>query len=217
MDRVYHCVYCHNFRGYLGNFKSGGDRLLINGWIAPKRQGKTLGMTTRLYRAHLAGKQVYSNYWLNFPFRRVDAGILKDMATDEIELANCALGVDEVHIVIDPRTSMTARTRTISYLLTQTGKRNVDFHYTTQHERQIEIRLWNNSEYLVYAKKLRDGVFYYRVVYGPSGHAPGRLKGRFILHGKQFYNLYDTAEIIKDALPAHAKESERAKRPEVSL
>lgn len=175
---------------------------MIVGWIAPKRQGKTLGMTSRLKMAHDVGRDVYANYWLQFQARRVNADILAAMAEDEIELKNCALGVDEVHIIIDPRTSMARRTRTISYLLGQTGKRNVDLHYTTQHERQVEIRLWNNSEYLVYPKKVGDGVFYYRVKYGPaSGDKAGRLKGNFILRGKPLYGLYNTAEIIKDVLP----------------
>lgn len=191
---------------------------MITGWIAPKRQGKTLGMTTKLLAGHNAGKEIYSNYWLNFPFRKVNADILAQMAADEIELKNCCLGVDEVHVVIDPRTSMAARTRTISYLLGQTGKRNVDFHYTTQHERQVEIRLWNNSEYLVYPRKLADGIFYYKVIYGPaSGNLVGRTRGRFILKGKPFYNLYNTAEIIKDILPATNMNKDKSKYPSVKL
>lgn len=180
---------------------AGGDINLITGWIAPKRFGKTLGMTSRLLKAHEAGRKVFTNYDTTFTDEKVNSEVLEAMAKDEIELKDVALGLDEIHVIIDPRTGMSKRNRRLTYLISQSGKRNVNLHYTTQQQRKVEIRLWDDTDYLVYPRPMGNDLFFNQVLCGPASQTPGAKKGAFILHGPKYYPYYDTTEHIKDFLP----------------
>lgn len=175
---------------------------MITGWIAPKRFGKTLGMTRSMIRAHEKERMCLTNYYFRYAADpRINADILERMASDEIELKKCSLGLDEIHVLLDPRVGASKRNRRVSYLCSQAGKRDVDLHYTTQQERKVEVRLWDDSDYICYPHPLGKELFFVRVVHGPASQTPGALRAKFIMHGPKYYPYYDTTEHIVDYLP----------------
>lgn len=187
---------------------------MITGFVGAKRSGKTLGMTARLYRMKLMGRKILTNYYCSFADGRVNAKILEKMADGELEMSHTSIGLHEVHTVLDPRLSATRRNINISYILGQTGKADVDLYFDTQLRRLVEVRLWENTEYLVQHPQRMGDWFRYRVQYGPMSLNPGKLKGAFRIYGPKYYPLYDTSEVNRDyQKPEEKKSVEVVKRP----
>lgn len=184
---------------------------MITGFVGAKRSGKTLGMTARLYRMKLLGRKVLTNYYCSFADGRINAKILEKMADGEIEMSHTSIGLHEVHTVLDPRLSATRRNINISYILGQTGKADVDLYYDTQLTRLVEVRLWENTEYLVIDPERRGDWFRYNIRYGPMSQSPGAKRGKFKIYGPRYYDLYDTAEVNRDY--QKPVEKEEVKKP----
>ena len=167
---------------------------MITVFVGRRGKGKTLLMTRRLYRRYLMGYKIYTNYKVNFPHEKLDANRLMNMGAD---LQDCAIGIDEIHVLIDSRNSMSDRNKLISYFILQTRKRNVVLFGTTQHERQIETRLRQNVDYWVFCQRIgKTAKFVYRVVDGLTW----RLVKKCVYDGTRFFSLYDTRETITDFL-----------------
>lgn len=183
---------------------------MITIFVGRRGRGKTLLMTRRLYRRYKMGYKIYTNYNVEFPHEKLDAVKLMEMGK---ELHNCAMGVDELQTMIDSRNSMSIRNKLISYFILQTRKRNVVLFGTTQHERMIDIRLRQQTDYWVFCQRIgKSSKFVYRVVDGPTGIVVKKCR----YDGRRFFGMYDTEEII-DFLAALDEPKPRAKRPVVEL
>ena len=101
----------------------------------------------------LTGKRIISNMsdlnpdYFNFEFITLDD--FMNMVENNVGLNDCILLLDELHIWLDSRTSMSKRNRTISYFALQTRKEDVDLYYTTQYLIQVDIRIRNLTTHLV--------------------------------------------------------------------
>jgi len=165
---------------------------MITGFVGPRGNGKTLLMVVRLLRRYRNGYKLFTNFGIRVKHEKLDAKRLAAMGTD---LRNCAIGVDEIHVLLDSRNSMKERNRILTYFILQTRKRNVVLFYTTQDEGQVDIRLRRNTDYWVYCRRLgKTPYFSYKIYDGLTGD----FLGQFILDGRKYYGEYDTEETITD-------------------
>jgi Zonular occludens toxin (Zot) len=153
-------------------------------------------MTGRTYNRYRRGFSVMSNYGLKFPHDKLDAKRLVHMGTD---LQNCVMALDEIHVLIDSRSSMSERNKMLSYFILQTRKRNVVLFYTTQDRSQVDVRLRRNTDYFVYCKRVGKNEFLYSIHDGLTDRRIGRLLYTK-KHSEAVYSLYDTTETITDFL-----------------
>lgn len=169
---------------------------MITIFVGPRGQGKTLLMSKRIFRRYLQGYRILTNYGVSYPHGTINADALVKMNED---LRDCAMGIDEIHVLIDSRNSMDKRNKMISYFILQTRKRNVVLFGTTQHESQIDVRLRRSVDYWVKCKRIRKGRkktnwFAYKVIDGLTG----KVVREFKLFGPRWYHLFNTEETITD-------------------
>jgi hypothetical protein len=179
---------------------------MIVGMVGDMGSGKTLLMTMLLKQDFDNDRTILCNYHLNFKYELLKVKKLIDEAKNNKQLKNLTLGLDELHISVDARTSMSKRNRIFSYLVTQTRKRSVDLYYTTQFFDQVEKRVRQNTVYIFRCKRLKENMFYYRLYKKSDDFTLGEESGfipknAFIIRGenaKEIYKLYDTEEMIMD-------------------
>ncbi len=107
--------------------------------------GKTLLLTKYLLNDAFKGYTILSNYKLiNIPHKKlVVEELIKnpDDTSDDIQLKNCTIGIDELTVYADCRLSGSKRNVFFSYLVLQSRKRSVDLYYTTQDFSMIDKRV----------------------------------------------------------------------------
>lgn len=162
-------------------------------------------MTYEAYKYYLRGHTVYSNYKLNFPYVPLTFGKLQKMIENREELQDAVLVLDELYIHIDSRNSMKKRNKIMSYFILQTRKRNVRLLYTTQHLAQVEKRLRDTTDIIVFNKNLSNQTS----LVANDGSKPTYIKQEYLLqwadnpkpktkiiYADPIFPLYDTREII---------------------
>jgi ABC-type dipeptide/oligopeptide/nickel transport system ATPase component len=113
---------------------------MIIGIVGELGCGKTLLLTHLGKLMHDCGYTVYSNYKLNFPHNLIDeANILSNLTK---ESKNIFL-FDELWLTADSRKSMSLSNFILSSSVLQSRKLSCDIFYTTQHSRQVDIRIRN--------------------------------------------------------------------------
>lgn len=174
--------------------------------IGKRGCGKTLTMAKIITEELRKGKNIYTNFHINkkaLPkiqhklLHIIDNNFLLNYGT--FKLYNCALFIDEIYVYIDSRMSSSKRNRIWSYFINQTRKRDVDMYYTTQFFKQVEVRLRNNTEVFIFPESFEheQKIFVRNAIYTNSIKSDELLKikeERFI--GNEFFNVYDTDEII---------------------
>ncbi len=166
---------------------------MIIAYVGDFGSGKTLLMTKRLYQRGQRGIRVTTNYAPTFEDAPLDGQAMEDQSED---LQDCAIGVDEMQVWLDSRSSGKGATRALTHFILQTRKRRVWLHYTTQDFGQVDVRLRRHTDYKVRCRKIRDHIFYYRVT-----NKRGKLVARFTLDGRRYYHLYDTRKIVRHYAP----------------
>lgn len=165
--------------------------------------GKTLSMTVEAYKYYRQGHAIYSNYWLNFPHTLLTAKRFREMIEEKEQLQNVVLLLDEAHIWIDSRGSMTKKNKMISYFILQTRKRNVRLLATTQHYHQLDKRLRDTADIVCFCQNVSNKTslvdvgkkvlihqqYYY--VWDPM--KPNRQR---VLYANPYFSLFDTREIV---------------------
>jgi len=118
---------------------------MIYGICGDMGSGKTLLMVYLLYKAHKQGKRIISNVKLPFgemlDFRKI--------LNEKQGLENCTIGIDESHMFMDSRLSMSTFSRLLYYFISQSRKRHVNLFYTTQRLRTTDIRLESATHYFI--------------------------------------------------------------------
>jgi len=191
--------------------------MVLEGFIGSMRSGKTLLMTRELYKEYLEGKKIFSNYWLSFPHTILDINDLDDAIKrqDTSEYDNSVIGLDELHVYLDARTSGAKRNRITSYFMTQSGKMNCRILWTSQFLRQVELRVRYNSNYLNSCKRfvIKNGKkiflaqsdkrtnFCIEVIHYVLSEGMGKLgfasqKTFYLKNPSKYFSLYDTLEQV---------------------
>ena len=129
---------------------------MIGGFVGKMGSGKTLSMVRETLRYYAEGYKIYSNFHINIPYTPIDFNELMAMAESQEDFGNVVLLLDEVHIILDSRSSMSKKSKVISFWLNQTRKMGVKLFYTTQYLHQIDKRLRSGTDIIV----LCDGMKY---------------------------------------------------------
>jgi hypothetical protein len=168
----------------------------INGVIG---SGKTLTMTYFAYQAHKKGAKVLSNYGLNFPHTLITSTDILNYADEHSQLKDCFLAIDEMHIFLDCRKS--SKNTALTYMILQSRKRGVNIYWTSQHFRQVDLRLRNNTDLAVEChpvkvdKALKAIKLDFQKCLGSD--VMQKIRTIFINNPEQLFKLYDTYEIVK--------------------
>lgn len=178
---------------------------LVIGFIGQVGSGKSLSLVYEAYKYYLRGHTVYSNIKLNFPFIPLTFGRLQQMIENKEQLQDAVLLIDECHVFIDSRNSMKKRNKIVSYFILQTRKRNVRLLYTTQHLAQVEKRLRDTTDIIVFNKNLSNQTS----LVSSGEYKPTYIRQEFlfqwsdnpkpktrVIYGDPVFSLYDTREII---------------------
>ena len=123
----------------------------VIGIIAKKGWGKTARMTHLLYEDYKAGAKVITNYETVFSDKVLTMVEIMDMILDDdSDLFNASIGLDEIHTGADSRDFLSASNKAFSMFFTQLRKRNIVLYYTTQHVKQIDVRLRRLTDYILH-------------------------------------------------------------------
>jgi hypothetical protein len=170
------------------------EKMLI-GITGSLGSGKTLYMTRCLYKEKLKREdcRLITNYKLNeVPFEYIDASELFEMKE---KLKNTIIGIDEFHIFLDSRSSLTKKSKLLTYFILQSRHLGVHLYFTTQDIGQVDIRLRRMLDLLVYCRKTYvDDYFKIRLI--DYRDTMDIKQNEFIFHGQPYYDLYDTTEIV---------------------
>lgn len=198
---------------------------MIVAYIGDRGSGKSLAMTIKLYNDfYKKDRMIYSNYGLRFPnedkITALDKQFFEDFKKSDFQIFNCAVAIDEAHVFIDSRRSMSPRNIMFSKFITQSRKREVDLYYTTQDvnvERfmssgQVEMRLRKLTDEVIFCKTL--------TIFGDKSKKPetnyehfidvkkdkmyslqftyrgGLLKKKSCILANKYMKLYDSNEIV---------------------
>lgn len=155
--------------------------------------GKTLSLTRMVKEYSDKGMRILSNIKFSFPHEHLSLDILSDYANHSEQFQDCVVVIDEAHVFLDSRRSISGRNVIISYFLTQTRKRNVKLFITTQHFGQVEKRLRQNVDVLIECTsfKTKEGLIIVRNKW--VSHSKTKQE-QFV--GNDYFNLYDTSEIV---------------------
>ncbi len=176
---------------------------MIVGIIGKRGCGKTITMAKTVVDMLKKGKTIYTNFNINKKaidkkyhnkINLLDAKFFKNYK--DFKLYNCALFLDEIYVYIDARSSMSKRNRLWSYFINQTRKRDVDLYFTTQFFRQVELRLRENTEYFIFPQviKQHNAIIINNKIYSYENTLKLIGVERFV--GNDYFNVYDTDEII---------------------
>lgn len=127
---------------------------MIIGIISPKGQGKTVSMVKMMLEGLTKGNRIMANMKnLTFDYELLGDDFFKNFSKYSFD-EGALICIDEIHIFVDSRNSSSTRNKLMSYLFTQTSKRNIRLLYTTQFYHQIDKRLRDNTEIFIRCKKV---------------------------------------------------------------
>lgn len=150
--------------------------------------GKTLLGVIMLQNAKKKGFKIYSN----IKVKGAELLTLEDFLKFNFEPKSVIL-LDEIYILAESRLSHSDSNLIISHLIFQSRKRELYIIATSQLRRAVDVRLRDLADVIVYSERI-NGDFHYLVFYGNEVRS-------FILPykiAKQYFNLYDTKEIVED-------------------
>lgn len=171
---------------------------MIISYEGTRGKGKTLSCVREAYQHYLKGYDIYSNIKLNKKYfkeyKMYDKEDLISYVQGDKQFKKSFFIMDEIHVYLDSRMSMSKINTIISYFLLQTRKRNVRLGYTTQFFDQVEKRLRNLTE-------IRILCDYYDKGDKRIQHNQIFIKDTYELYHMDFtanpyYDTYDTDEIV---------------------
>jgi len=167
----------------------------VVGFVGRRGAGKTLAMTFLAY--FLKQKydcKVKTNYWTAFS-EPVD---LYELIHFPQDIRDIVLAVDEIHLWLDSRASMSVLNRLFSLFTTQLRKRNIYFLWTSQMERMLEGRVWWQTDILVKCQTPDYGRTLYLDFIDLWGQwrRPEDVVLRVLPQADRFWKLYHTDQLF---------------------
>lgn len=173
---------------------------MIIGLISPKSQGKTVTMVKMMLEGLVKGNKIMANMkHLGFKHELLQNDFFQNFSTYNFG-EGTLICIDEIHIFVDSRNSGSIRNKLMSYLFTQTSKRNVKLLYTTQFFHQIDKRLRSNTEIFIKCKKQiikdpetgEEKVYIHLLIYNRTTDKTTRVT----YLANSLFNYYKRSEII---------------------
>lgn len=175
--------------------------------------GKTVMLLRYLINDGKLGHKIFANFGIiGLPYNNIDIGELLQKESSNLEFKDATIGIDEITVFVDCRTSTAKRNRIFGYFVLQSRKRNVNVYYTSQDLGMLDFRLTNHThivvlcdfEYRNYKKGdriLRLKVKNRRRYTIIDFRDPHNVKRKsFTLDISAYYPYYDTDEIIRPLL-----------------
>jgi len=183
---------------------------MIIGFIGGIGSSKTLSMTELCYKDFIKGSRIFTNYGLRFGknnrIEYLTAEFFDDYAKSGLDLNKAFIAIDEAHVFIDSRNSLSKRNKVMMRFVTQSRKRGVTLGYTTQdisvmnfkQHGQVDLRLRKLTDYLVFCryKKIGSGKNIKHISVQDWHDQAGRPLGRKIKDLSYITGKYDTNEIV---------------------
>jgi len=175
--------------------------------IGRQGSGKTLFLVKRGFDAYRQGKTIYSNVDLTFPYKQLDYQDVIDC-----NLKDAVVLLDEIHQLLPSRNSMSRVSREIvDNFLSMVRKAGLTIIGTTQTERKVDVRFREEKDFLhicskfgymnsrwieiLHSQDLDSSVPIMIKVDTQEEFSQAWVQTAF--HGNDYYNLYNTKQIIK--------------------
>jgi len=161
--------------------------------------GKTLTMVKDALGFYNNGWDIYSNFSIGIPYKKIDNVGLLNLGENNIR--DCVILVDEIQLLMDSRRSMKKENLNFSYFIQQIRKKGIVLLCTTQFTRTTDVRLREHVDIVVKPKFLKQypvvEVEYFDMT---SEEDLGYIESKVIIYDPiKLFNLYDTNE-IKEAV-----------------
>ena len=132
-----------------------GAQSLVIGLVGRRGSGKSLVAAWLAYERHRAGGKVL---FTPSGFLRFGTPLdLEELVTLDEELQGALVVLDEVHLLLDRRNTMSFASRMLSTWLVQVRKRRCSVIWTTQSGRDIDRRLEFQTDVHGHCESFRDG------------------------------------------------------------
>jgi len=163
---------------------------MLIGIMGKMGAGKTYSMSVLAsYMARATRAPLWANYKLK------GAGDIHSL-NDVTEKTSGILCFDEIWLSADAR-AWKDNVR-LTQWVNQTRKKKMIVFYTTQHIRQVEMRIRNGTDVLIYCDKIPDGNGGYQSWLQFIDWQYRQMGRKYLMpHKKEFYDLYDTYEVLK--------------------
>lgn len=181
-----HCAECH---------KQHGLKKMIGIFLGLQDSGKTLSMVYFGYKYYRLGYEIYSNFGLNFPHKKITKDLLINYTKSRIQFNRSVFLIDEIYLLLESRRFGKDSNIMIGYFLLQSSKNNVHIMATSQYIGQVEKRFRENRTFSCFCE---------RVVKTESGYfVPIKIKRRFLpenlndrLYIKNTFLIRDSYDIV---------------------
>ena len=163
----------------------------VIGIIGDKGAGKTLLLAYLLYKDHLEGRDIISNFSLSFEHKQKS---FKELSKMPDYLRNATVGYDEFHMAVDSRRSTSNANIAFTTFLTQLRKRGCILIYTTQLFSTMDKRVRDQTDIIVTPINNDGEYFTYQIMDRVTGETIKILT----LNMKPIFDskLFDTNEVI---------------------
>lgn len=178
--------------------------MVVVGIIGKPRTGKTLFLTMIGHNDYKAGRTIYSNYALTYPYKRYDIEDLLSISTMEMEISPKTVLMQEASKWFDSRSSSRRENKLLSSFSGQSGKREIDIYYDDQFMTRIDRGLrditdfsflsncvYDNKQPVLFEYEMYGGYFVY-----PMGRTL-RFPSQKVLDFDgmaSYYDMYNTRE-----------------------
>ena len=170
--------------------------MALYAYVGELGTGKTLGLTYMALRNWLKGKDIYSNYKLNFPPTEFGNRIIYVRTIDDIQnIGDGFACLDELWLWLDSRASGSKKNKIISVILSASRKMGFDIGYTTQSLHQIDKRVRDITDMLVIPQISGNGLKC--TLYFVKNDQTRKLIRTYRFPTELMYNCYNTREIIR--------------------
>lgn len=167
----------------------------IVAWLGDRGDGKTLSIVAIAYIYSEMGYNIYANFTLKgIDFTRIT---FQDLADFPEYLKDGLVLLDEGHIGADAYQVFNSRVQNITKFATQTRKRRLTVFFTTQVLTQVARRLRNMTNYICECNKTNIKGVVKVNIYDKNKIGNGGFIKSITIDGRQFYDFYDTNEIIE--------------------
>lgn len=157
--------------------------------------GKTIIMVRYLNKDYkLYHRSIKANLWLDFPHEKLN---IKQMLSNEQQLKNVSVGIDELTVFADCRNSMSELNKLISYFVLQTRKRNVCLYFTTQDFGMVDKRIMRHTLIRIHCMKVKGANHLRHYEIHDIRDSLFNMPQEFIMDIRPYFEMYNTDEIIQ--------------------
>lgn len=167
--------------------------MVLIGIVGELGAGKTLTATYITWRNWFyKKKQVYSNITLyGIPFKKVDS------VQDFDKMKHGVFLGDELWLWVDSRSAPTIKNRITSTILLKSRKRNLTILYTSQSFSQIDRRVRNVTDMLIYPILNRTNTICKAIVFQGSNPSPANILKTLYFYTEPIYKMYNSNEEVE--------------------